>query len=117
MAAPTTGMLDAALEYAAHGDLVFPVWWAEEQRCACRAYDCSSPAKHPIASCAPNGLKDATTDETTIRRWWALFPKANIATRTGLQRTVLDIDPQQGGEESLASLEATHARWSPACWP
>jgi hypothetical protein len=108
MAAPPTEMLDAALEYASHGDPVFPVWWAEDGRCGCRAFDCSSPAKHPIASCAPTGLKDATTDEATIRRWWGLFPKANIATRTGIKRTVLDVDPAQGGNESLAALEAKH---------
>src|SRR5262249_58107988 len=63
---------------------------------------------HPIASCAPNGLKDATTDHETIRRWWSRFPKANIATRTGIRRTVLDVDANAGGRENLAKLEAQH---------
>src|SRR5262249_53133494 len=98
----TTAMLDAALSYAEHGDPIFPVWWSENGRCACRTPNCESPAKHPIASCAPNGLKDATTDPETIHQWWTQFPKANIATRTGIRRTVLDVDANAGGRESLA---------------
>jgi bifunctional DNA primase/polymerase-like protein/AAA domain-containing protein len=104
----TIEMVDAALQYAEHGDPVFPVWWAKNGRCACPATECESAAKHPIASCAPNGLKDATTDAETIRRWWSRFPHANIATRTGIRRTVLDVDVKAGGHESLARLEAQH---------
>jgi hypothetical protein len=101
-------MLDAALEYARRGDPVFPVWHAENDRCGCRAYVCESPAKHPVASCAPNGLKDATTDQALLSRWWDAFPRANLAMRTGITAVVLDIDPARGGEMTLAQLEAEH---------
>ncbi len=105
----TTGaMLDAALEHAARGEPVFPVWWAEGPRCGCPAGDCERPAKHPLASCAPRGLLDATTDAATIRAWWTQFPRANIGGRTGTVRVVLDVDPRAGGRESLARLEAQH---------
>jgi hypothetical protein len=97
--------LEAAHEHAARGTAVFPVWHAEGDRCGCRAYDCTSPGKHPIGSCAPNGLKDATTAPAIIRRWWGLFPRANIATPTG---AVLDVDAGKGGRETLAALEAQH---------
>jgi putative DNA primase/helicase len=101
-------MLDAALDHASRGVAVFPVWHAEGACCGCRAYDCESPGKHPIGSCAPNGLKDATTDKAKIRQWWSRFPKANIGLRTGIDRTVLDVDPAKGGHETLATLEAKH---------
>jgi putative DNA primase/helicase len=107
-AVKSTTMLDAALEHAQRGP-IFPVWHAESGGCGCRAYDCTSPGKHPISSCAPNGLKNATTDEATIRQWWEMFPRANIGRPTGGDFNVLDVDPHHGGRESLAQLEAQHA--------
>jgi Bifunctional DNA primase/polymerase, N-terminal len=98
----------AALEFAEHGDPVFAVWHAENHRCGCRAFDCDSPAKHPIASLTPEGLKNATTDSTLIRAWWTRFPHANVAMRTGVTSTVLDVDPAKGGRETLAQLEAQY---------
>jgi putative DNA primase/helicase len=102
-----TVIVDAALEYARHGDDVFPVWHAEGGRCGCCTHDCKSPGKHPIGSCAPNGVKDATTDEATIRRWWTMYPRANIGLSTET-RLVLDVDPRHGGDETLAELERQH---------
>ena len=98
----------AAREYGEHGDPVFPVWHAEGDRCGCRAFDCQSPAKHPIASLAPEGLKNATTDPAVIGGWWARFPEASVAMRTGMTSTVLDVDPAKGGRETLARLEAEY---------
>src|SRR5215472_5550775 len=101
-------MLDAALTYASHGVPVFPVWWIVDGRCACGASDCPSPGKHPLAKCAPRGFQDATTDTTTIRRWWQTeCPSANIAMPTDA-RMVLDVDPRHGGNETLAELERQH---------
>ena len=46
----------------------------------------------------------ATTDETTIREWWAKWPDANIGIHCeGL--LVLDVDVKKGGYESLAKLD------------
>jgi hypothetical protein len=56
------------------------------------------------------GVKDATTDEATVRRWWAQWPRANLGVATGgvSGLVVLDVDPRSGGDESLHDLEARH---------
>jgi hypothetical protein len=85
-------MIRAALSYAARGWPVFPV----------RPGD-----KRPLT---PNGVKDATTDETIIRQWWRRWPDANVGIATGQASGigVLDIDPRNGGDESLRDLEARY---------
>jgi hypothetical protein len=51
-------------------------------------------------------LKKATTDLAQIRKWIKRQPNSNLAIRTGNRVVVLDIDPRNGGFESLAKLEA-----------
>src|SRR5262245_18986993 len=99
----STRMLNAALVYASRGIAVFPVWGIEGGRCACGAAECS-PAKHPIPT---RGFQEATTDEPTIRRWWARHPGANIATPTSWC-VVVDVDRRHGGDDALALLERSH---------
>lgn len=71
--------LQQALKLAKHGLRVFP----------CRGY--GDKAKVPIA-----GIKwteEATTDEPTIRNWWAKYPKAIPALPAGLNNLlVVDCD-------------------------
>lgn len=109
----TGKMLEAALSYARLGWHVFPCWWAEEDpdagrwRCACGNPDCKSPGKHPIGALVPGGQNNATTDEDTIRAWWARYPQANIAvalSASGL--CAVDVDPRNGGLETVELLEA-----------
>lgn len=69
-----TTMLAAALEYAGKGWPVFPL----------KPRDKTPGTKH--------GLKDATTDEATIRKWWQNEPAANIGFATGNGVAVVDID-------------------------
>jgi len=70
-------MLDAALSYARAGYSVLPL-----------------RGKIPLTE---HGSHDATTDEETIRSWWARWPSANIGmTLNGL--VVVDIDPRNGGD-------------------
>ena len=80
-------MLKAALLYAARGHPVFPC----------------GPQKKPLTK---NGFKDATTDESQIRKWWAQWPDANIGHPTG-SHVVLDVDGAEG-EAALAALETKH---------
>jgi len=60
----------------------------------------------------PHGLKDASKDSATIKRWWRVYPDANIGIPTGAVsgRWVLDVDldddPSIDGRQSLATLEA-----------
>ncbi len=105
----TADLLSAALGYARRGWLVFPLHSMVNRRCSCGRDECPSPAKHPRTV---HGLKDATTDETTIRDWWEDSTPANIGVCTGRCSgiVVLDIDPRHGGDESLWALEDRHGK-------
>lgn len=103
----TKKMVDYALEYAAQGIPVFPVYPMRNGRCACGT-DCGKNAgKHPFGRLVPNGVDQATTDENTIRRWWSQAPDANIGAAAGKAagHIVLDIDARENGPEKLRDLE------------
>ena len=103
-------LLQSALAAARRGWKVFPCWWIEDGACACeKKAECDRPGKHPIARHAPQGLKDATTDAETIRRWWTLTPNANPAMRTG-DVTVVDVDGPVG-EITFTKLCGPHGGW------
>jgi putative DNA primase/helicase len=77
--------LECALHFAAAGIAVFPCHTPIIEprgvvRCTCGRSDCTDIGKHPRTT---GGLKDATTDETQIERWWKRWPDANPAGRTG----------------------------------
>jgi len=92
---PTISLLEAALWYAAHGLPVFP---------------CRPRGKEPACE---HGFKDATADEARLREWWGREPTCNIGLPTGgpSGRIVLDVDPRNGGEESLDTLVAKYGGW------
>jgi putative DNA primase/helicase len=56
-----------------------------------------------------HGFKDASLDETTIRKWYVALPHCNVGIATGRESgiLVLDVDPAHGGDESLATLVGT----------
>jgi Bifunctional DNA primase/polymerase, N-terminal/Primase C terminal 1 (PriCT-1) len=83
-----SAVVAAALDYANRGWGVFPVRRDKRPRTA-------------------HGLKDASNDPATIRQWWALWPDAGVAIRTGEGLLVLDVDGEDGGE-SLHELESQH---------
>ncbi len=87
--------LDAALSYARRGWLVLPLHTPHAGKCSCGNSACGSPGKHPRTT---HGLKDARLDEATIRRWWNLWPDANIGVVTGTKSgpVVLDLDVRDG---------------------
>jgi hypothetical protein len=101
--------LDAALFYASKGWPVVPLHNPVNGKCSCSKPDeCKSPAKHPRTE---HGLKDATVDGKTIRRWWRTWPDANIAVVTGPESglLVLDVD-REPGERTLSELIHQHGR-------
>lgn len=62
------------------------------------------------------GWRDAaTTNAEQIERWWTERPHANVAALTGSEAGffVLDVDPRNGGDESLAMLERTQGALRP----
>jgi hypothetical protein len=97
--------LEAALAYARRGWPVFPLHHPDPHRgCSCmEAKGCRSPGKHPRTR---KGLKDATTDELQVRRWWELYPLANVGLAMGRKSglVALDVDPRSGGDASITEL-------------
>lgn len=98
-------MMEQALQYAAAGLPVFPLWEPTAVNvCSCShgasdvlpSGDKHSKGKHPRTA---HGLADATTNLDQIRRWWTQWPNANIGVRTGDGIGVVDLD----GPEGLAS--------------
>ena len=98
-----TPLLEAALQYARDGRLVFPVHAVRDDLCSCRDSDCNSPGKHPRTA---NGLKDGTTDEAQIKAWWSRWPDANIAVVTGEVSglSVIDFDGDEGKDSFFNHL-------------
>lgn len=90
--------LVAALRYAAAGLHVVACHTVTQDGCSCLATACASPGKHPRYSSGTleHGWKDATRDETIIRRWWACWPRSNVAIATGPSGLVV-LDPDADG--------------------
>jgi Bifunctional DNA primase/polymerase, N-terminal/AAA domain len=92
-------MINHALNYAANGFAVFPVYEPIHQgllqvlNCSCGKMDCRG--KHPRT---PNGCNDATTDVNIIKEWWTKWPNANIGLATGKinKLAVVDLDGPEG---------------------
>ncbi len=110
---PAPSVLDYALAYAKLGWAVLPVWSVDQHgQCRCGRPNNEKghkPGKHPQSNLVPHGHNDSTLDEQQIRDWWATDPEAGIGISladSGL--LALDIDPQNGGRESLSALEAEH---------
>ena len=104
----TRALKHAALKYAGLGWAVLPLHSPRENgSCSCGARDCTSAGKHPLVA---RGLKDASTDPEMIRGWFERWSDTNIGIRTGAESgsVVLDIDPDHGGDDSLAELERMH---------
>lgn len=84
---------------------VLPIHGVVEGHCTCGDTECASPGKHPISSLVTHGVKDATTDLKTIRRWHRKHPDMNYAVATeGL--AVIDCD-------SKASLRVFRSGYHP----
>lgn len=89
-------MLDVALEMAQWGWRVFPVMPpTADGECPCSDPECTKPGKHPAIKKWP---ERATTNEATIREWWAAMPHHNVGIATGKESNllVLDADGAQG---------------------
>lgn len=100
---------EAAFKYAEYGFHIFPVWGIDpcSNMCMCGDPNCRNKGKHP---CVGSGFKEATTDLNKINQWWNQYPNANIgisAIASGL--IIVDIDPRNGGYETLKQLEKEHS--------
>ena len=102
--------IDFSLGYIKRGWPVFPLHTVDSDgKCSCdKKNECEikkTQGKHPRTR---NGLKDATTDEKTVLKWWDKWPDSNIGIATGKESglLVLDVDNKNAdeGEESLHEL-------------
>ncbi len=107
--------LPSALALAKRGIPVFPCS-ADKHTSGIKA---GERKKVPLT---PNGHKDATTDEATIRAWWAEHPTALIGVpmgpASGLVAVDADIDRETGqglGEDTLEPLGITVAAHPHVC--
>jgi hypothetical protein len=124
MSRPGWQLRDAALGYASRGIPVLPLHYplphhgdlqpvpgddqpALRTGCSCRDPGCGQPAKHPLGSLVPHGVKDATTNRARVLAWWTRHPQANIGLATGHAFDVLDVDGPEGAH-SIRALAATH---------
>jgi hypothetical protein len=82
-------LFKAALSYAKRGIPVFP---------------CEPGGKRPLTY---NGFWDATTELRQVKAWWERWSYANVGVPTGMRSglLVLDVDPGDGGLQSLNVLE------------
>ena len=103
--------------YARRGWLVIPLHGIRDGQCTCQEWrdtngkgPCPTPGKHPRIR---SWQERATTDMAQIEQWFSHdFRGSNIGIATGADSGifVLDVDPKNGGEESLESLIAKHGR-------
>src|SRR5919107_60753 len=104
--------LSAALGYARRGRPVLPCYEVGPNgHCSCRkGHQCEHPGKHPRweRGYLEHGHRDATTDEHLILGWWNKWPNANVGALVLPGEMVLDVDPKNGGFESLRILEAEY---------
>jgi KaiC/GvpD/RAD55 family RecA-like ATPase len=109
----------AALKYAALGWPVLPIHTMRGGHCSCADPACEHPAKHPFARFAPKGVKNATTDPQTIRRWYEEVPDLNVGIALGEPSGIVALDIDVGhkdgadGTVELARLEETHGSLPP----
>lgn len=100
-------MMYAALHYASQGIPVLPLHHIRDDgTCSCGQGGKCKPGKHPVAGLVRHGLKDASTDASTIRQWFG-DQRHNIGICTGPESGffVLDCDYKDGGEQGLKDLQ------------
>lgn len=119
--------LAAALELAARGVRVFPIWGIKaakvelngeiitELRCACGLPACDNPGKHPVGRLVPHGHNDADVALDTVQQWFAV-PTAgagvpggwvpfNLGVATGRGLVVVDADTKATRVDLPTGLE------------
>ena len=98
-------MAAAAMRLVKQGARVLPLHAPSNGKCSCGKASCESPGKHPRTG---RGVYDASNDVEQVQDWWTTHPRANIGIATGVNLMVLDVDPRNGGHETLAALIAVH---------
>lgn len=91
----------AAVRYAKKGFAVVPMHTVFNGSCSCyKGKECNSPGKHPAIS---DGVKGASSKVSRVRKWWKANPARSIGIATGTPSgvVVIDVDPRNGGDETM----------------
>lgn len=97
-----TKMYKAAKKYTEQGFKVIPIHYVKNGTCSCRkGLNCPSKGKHPAT---PNGVKDASSNPDDFRQFWQYQYNIGIACGKASGIWVLDVDPRNGGKESLKKI-------------
>jgi hypothetical protein len=95
-----TTLIESALDYAGLGMSVIPLHTPDGRGCSCRRDDCTSVGKHPRLM---HGLSEASLDPAVVRRWWDMWPDANIGLVIPHGYVAVDIDGQDGVDSLKAA--------------
>lgn len=109
----TSTTYTAAVGYVKRGWAVIPVHGIMSERpgqCTCGNPGCLSPGKHPVEKNWPDSGRFSMADCYTV--WMEGRPDLNVGILTGKISGifVLDIDPRNGGDASLAELIARYGQ-------
>jgi hypothetical protein len=98
----------AALAYAERGFRVIAIHRVKNGCCSCsKGFNCPSAGKHPVLN---EWQTAAPLTEAEVDRFFGGETPYNIGIATGPDSNllVLDVDPKDGGKETLAALRALH---------
>jgi Bifunctional DNA primase/polymerase, N-terminal/Primase C terminal 1 (PriCT-1) len=106
--------LHEVLLMAEEGWQLYPIYGVDADGvCACpKGATCSDPGKHPTT---PHGFNDASSDPERIADMFARWPGGNVGLKTGSTSgtVIIDVDPRDGGMETLGRLQAEHGYLPP----
>ncbi len=90
MVSSTDAIVKAALEYAARGWRVVPLYGIKDSQCECaKRGDCPSPGKHPRIN---NWEKEASADDEVILTWFEKWPHSNVGVHMGEASNLIDFE-------------------------
>ncbi|HSK82305.1 MAG TPA: bifunctional DNA primase/polymerase [Rubrobacter sp.] len=93
---------------------LYPIYSVDDRGvCTCQeGMACSDPGKHPTT---PHGFNDASSDPERIAELFARWPGDNVGHKSGRASgtVIIDVDPRNGGMESLRRLQAEHGHLPP----
>jgi hypothetical protein len=101
--------LHTAWSLSEAGWQLYPVYAVDDGGvCNCsRGTACTDPGKHPTT---PHGFNDASSDPERIADMFARWPGDNVGHKSGRASgtVIIDVDPRDGGMETLGRLQAEH---------
>ena len=93
---------------------LYPVYVVDDEgTCTCpKGPTCPDQGKHPTT---PHGFNDASSDPERIADLFTRWPGGNVGLKTGRASgtVIIDVDPRNGGMETLGRLQAEHGDLPP----